>query len=302
MPDETQSSGTETQSLAGLSNQSTQSQQGNAASNGASVQTQSSQGGTTGQEQAGQKTQTQQAGQQQQQQTQSQNNQVARPSYVPEQFWDATAGKVKEADFNSHLTALQTRVAADDVRRNSLPTSPEAYKAELPADLKLPDGVTFKLDETNPALIETRKAALEMGLDQQQFSKLLGLHAGALAQQQTSFKAARDAEIAKLGPAAPARVDAVTTWLKAMDGSADKGDAKALTGMLWTARAVEAFENLIKRFSSQGAGSFTNASRDGEHTPAGKVSDEEFAKMPARERLDYARKFDQRQFTNGASR
>lgn len=214
---------------------------------------------------------------------------------MPEQFWDATTNKVKDDDFAAHITTLQTRVAADDVRRNSLPQAPEAYKGELPADFKMPDGITFKLDETNPAYVEARKMAHEMGLDQAQFSKLLSAHAGALAQEQVTFKAARDAEIAKLGAAGPARVDAVTQWLTAMDGSADKGDAKALASMMWTERSVVAFENLIKKFTNQGGARFNNSHRDGEQNLPGRKSAEEVAKMSPAQRLDYNRQFDQSQ-------
>jgi hypothetical protein len=78
---------------------------------------------------------------------------------------------------------------------------------------------------------------------------------------QAAINTARTAEIAKLGPTAPARVDAVINWLTGMDGSADKGDAKALAGMLVTARHVEAFERIINKVTSQGTASFSQSHR-----------------------------------------
>jgi hypothetical protein len=51
-----------------------------------------------------------------------------------------------------------------------------------------------------------------------------------------------------------------------MDGSADKGDAKALAGMLVTARHVEAFERIMNKVSSQGTASFSQSHRTAPET------------------------------------
>jgi hypothetical protein len=142
-----------------------------------------------------------------------------------------------------------------------LPQKPDDYKLDLPADFKPPEGIDYKLDTANPALANLRAVAHKHGISQDAVSELLGVYAGNEVGTQQAIATARAAEIAKLGTTAPARVDAVVNWLVGMDGSADKGDAKALAGMLVTARHVEAFERIMTRVSSQGAASFSQSHR-----------------------------------------
>lgn len=156
---------------------------------------------------------------------------------------------------------MSTRIAADDVRKNSLPKDADAYKVELPVDFKMPQGVDFKFDSADPILAQARAMAHAKGWSQQDFSEALGLFAAAKVGEQAQIDSARSAEVAKLGPNASTRVDSVVNWLSGMDSSADKGDAKALAGMLVTARQVEAFERIITRLTSQGAASFTQSHR-----------------------------------------
>jgi hypothetical protein len=58
---------------------------------------------------------------------------------------------------------------------------------------------------------------------------------------------------------------------------------------------VQAAEKLVAKFSSQGAASFSQAHRVPGET-GGKVSDEEYGRMSQAEKLDYSRRFDQKQF------
>lgn len=165
---------------------------------------------------------------------------------------------------------LKTFKAAEDVRKGALPQKPEDYKLELPADFKAPAGVDYKLDTTNPALAQLKAVAHKHGLTQDAVKELLAVYAGNEVGSQAAIATARAAEITKLGPTAPARVDAVTNWLAGMDTSPDKGDAKALAGMLVTARHVEAFERIITRLTTQGSASFSQAHRvapDGDKIP-----------------------------------
>jgi hypothetical protein len=156
---------------------------------------------------------------------------------------------------------LKTFKAADDVRRGSLPKDADAYKLELPADFKPPTGIDYKLDAANPALANLKAVAHKHGLTQDAVSELLGVYAGNEVGTQQAIATARAAEIAKLGATAPARIDGVVNWLTGMDTSTDKGDAKALAGMLVTARHVEAFERIITRLTTQGAASFSQSHR-----------------------------------------
>lgn len=189
---------------------------------------------------------------------------------------------------------MATRIAADDVRKGSLPQNPDAYKIDLPADFKPPAGVEFKFDAADPILKQAQAWAHGAGLTQEQFQQSLGLYAAAKAGEQAQIETARTAEIGKLGANASTRVDHVINWMKAMDSSANKADAAALAGMLVTARHVEAFERLITKYSTQGTAPFSQQHRD--NAPQGRVSDAEFDKMSPAARLDYTRQFDQSQF------
>jgi len=156
---------------------------------------------------------------------------------------------------------LKVFKAAEDVRKGSLPANADAYKIELPADFKPPAGVEFKFDMADPILAQARAQAHAMGASQADFSKMLGLFAAAKVGEQARIDTARAAEVAKLGPTASSRVDSVVNFLTGMDTTADKGDARALAGMLVTARHIEAFERLITRIGSQGVAGFSQQHR-----------------------------------------
>lgn len=189
-----------------------------------------------------------------------------RPEGIPDSYWDVTTNALKVdpvalANDLKERDELKTFKAAEDVKAASRPQKPDDYKLELPADFKPPAGVEYKLDTANPALGQLRAVAHKHGLTQDAVNELLGVYAGNEVGTQAAIATARSAEIAKLGTSAPARVDSVINWLTGMDSSADKGDAKALAGMLVTARHVEAFERIITRLTTQGAASFSQSHR-----------------------------------------
>lgn len=191
---------------------------------------------------------------------------ASRPEGIPDSYWDAEKNslKVDAAALAKDLRErdeLKTFKAAEDVKAASRPQKPDDYKLDLPADFKPPAGVEYKLDASNPALGQLRAVAHKHGLTQDAVSEILGVYAGNEVGTQAAIATARAAEIAKLGTTAPARVDNVINWLTGMDGSADKGDAKALAGMLVTARHVEAFERIINKLTTQGTASFSQQHR-----------------------------------------
>lgn len=151
----------------------------------------------------------------------------------------------------------------------------EAYKLELPKDFKLPQGVEFKFDDSDPVsgqvIKELRAFANARGIDQDGFSGLLSLHAAAKASEQAHLNAARDAEVAKLGAAGVSRVGTVETWLDA-SGYSD------LKPMIVSAKIVETFERLINRVTSQGASGPNTAHRE---RPEG-------GKIPGYEKMSFA--------------
>jgi hypothetical protein len=193
------------------------------------------------------------------------------------------------------LNEIIVRDAANQSKRLSLPEKADAYRVELPADFKAPEGVKYEFKADDPLLAQARNIAHELGIPQEGFSKLLGLYAGAQVASQQEVTTARNAEIAKLGATGPARVDAVATVFKGLLGDSD---GQLLASRMFTARDVEVMEKLVSRITSQGSASFKGTGREAPQ-PAGRVSDEQYRAMTPAQRLDYARSFDQKQFTNG---
>src|SRR6516164_9790986 len=139
---------------------------------------------------------------------------AARPDWLPQTFADPTA-------FRASYDELAAFKASQDVRRSTLPPSPNDYKAELPADFKIPDGIKYEFNNADPLLAQAQAVAHEAGLSQDQFSKLLAIYAGGQVASQQQIATARNAEVAKLGAAGPARIDALTTFFRAYLGDAD---------------------------------------------------------------------------------
>jgi hypothetical protein len=165
--------------------------------------------------------------------------------------------KVKIGRFElseQEIAEMATRIAADDVRKGSLPATPDAYKVELPADFTPPAGVEFKLDTSNPALGQLKAVAHKHGMTQEAVNELIGVYAGNEVGTEARIRAAASAEVAKLGPAGSSRVDAVTRFL---DGS----DMGVLKSTLVTAAQIEAWERFISKQTSQGGASFTQSHR-----------------------------------------
>lgn len=184
-----------------------------------------------------------------------------RPDWLPDTFFDPKSGP-KVDDIKRAFTErdeLRAFKAADDSRKLTLPQKPEDFKLELPKDFKAPEGVEIKFDEKDPLLAQARQTALELGVDQTGFSRLLALHAGALAGTEQQFKAAQDAELTKLGAAGPARITAVNTFLDA------KGYG-ALKPMMVSAEIVQALEKLMADTRSQGGAGFSQQHRDTQET------------------------------------
>jgi hypothetical protein len=208
-------------------------------------------------------------------------------------------GKLKIGDFElspSDVQGLLERASLEKSRAANLPTGPENYSLDLPSDLVLPEGTSWQWDTDNPVNAATldaaRRFAHENGIDQAGFSKLLGIYANGQLAEQAHFNRARQQQIEALGPAAPARVDAVTTFLESQLGSQL---SRALTGVMFTADSVRAVERLMRNYVSQGVGGNPAGARDGAHgrEPA-RLSDEAYAKLSYFEKQQYAAQFPQR--------
>lgn len=170
-------------------------------------------------------------------------------------------------------------------RKASVPP-PDKYELKFDKDFKLPEGVDYQLNANDPVMPEVRKFANEIGLNQDQFSKMMGLYAASQVGEQQMIKAAGAAELGKLGVNANTRVDAVKQFLGAKLGEELSG---ALVKNLFTAKQVQAFENLMHQFSTQGGGSYSGAHR--EVNQPERLSNEAYGKLTYSEKKEYASKF-----------
>lgn len=175
--------------------------------------------------------------------------------------------KTFKPEFGQQVKDAFAFKAEQDVRKATLPKAPENYELKMPATFKPPEGQTFELDQSNPVLAQARQLAHARGMDQDTFSDFLGLVASDKIAEATKINNARNAELGKLGSAAPQRIDAVKTWAHAKLGP-DLGGA--IEQMLVSSKHVEAFEGIINQFSRQGGTQFSQAHREGE-PPSGEI-------------------------------
>jgi hypothetical protein len=156
------------------------------------------------------------------------------------------------------LASMLDRQSQDDLKKLTLPSEPEAYKAELPADLQLPGGVEYKFDQSNPSLVAARNWAHAKGLSQDEFSQVLGIYASHEAQQNAVLAERSRQEVAKAGVNAPQRVDAVSRFITAEMGEADAAPIRAT---IVTDAHLRFYEKMMNKISSQGAASFSQSHR-----------------------------------------
>ena len=222
-----------------------------------------------------------------------QRRQSSEQPAEPPKAADQKAAKIALGE-GVELTAEEARdlVARDAAARSKAlqrPQTAEAYKAELPADFKPPDGLNFQFIQNDPLLAQARAIAHAECLSQEGFSRLLAVYAGSQILSEQTVNTARNAEIAKLGAAGPSRFASIETFLKAQLGEAAGAQ---IASRIFVASDVEAFEKLVAKFTSQGGASFNGTGREPPKAP-GRASNEEIAAMSPAQRLDYSRQFDQ---------
>jgi hypothetical protein len=104
------------------------------------------------------------------------------------------------------------------------PTSP--YEAVLPEAFQpqTPAGMTISIDAASPRFQAAAAMATELGLDQQQFSRLLQFDVEMRLAEHTALQAELAAERKTLGDKGDQRLSAVAAWAK---GLKDKGEITA---------------------------------------------------------------------------
>jgi hypothetical protein len=78
---------------------------------------------------------------------------------------------------------VATRHSTEAGRAKTIPAGADHYKVELPADFKVPDGLTFKLDDKDPMVAFGREFAASQKLTQTEFASLIGKYAAVQMQQ-----------------------------------------------------------------------------------------------------------------------
>ena len=201
-------------------------------------------------------------------QRQDQANAAAKPeaaadaeASVDPQAPAADGAKIKVGKFEvseEQIASMMDRQAQEDLKKATLPSAPEAYKAELAADLKLPGGIEYKFNDADPSMVAARNWAHAKGLSQGEFSEVLGIYASHVAGEQAALAARSAAELAKVGVNAPQRVDAVGKFITAEMGEAD---AKQIRALIVTDSMLRYHEKIMQKLSSQGAASFSQQHR-----------------------------------------
>jgi hypothetical protein len=187
----------------------------------------------------------------------------APPSADQQQAPPADGTKFKVGKFEvseGDLGAMMERQALDDLKKATIPPTPDAYKLALPENLTLPGGVKFQFDEAgNKATFDAAKAwAHNRGMSQSEFSEMMGLYASHTANTEAMLAERSRQEIAKVGINGPQRVDAVGKWITGMVGEAD---AKPIRATIVTDAHVRFYETIMNKLTSQGGASFSQSHR-----------------------------------------
>jgi hypothetical protein len=185
----------------------------------------------------------------------------APPAADQQQPPAAQGEKVKIGKYEvseAELASMMDRQAQEDLKRATLPSAPDAYKAELPIDLKLPGGIEYKFNDADPSMVAARNWAHGKGLSQGEFSEVLGIYASHVAGEQAALAARASAEVAKAGVNAPQRVDAVTKWIT---GEMGEADAAPIRATIVTDAHLRFYEKIMNKISSQGTASFSQSHR-----------------------------------------
>jgi hypothetical protein len=174
-----------------------------------------------------------------------------------------TGEKIKIGKYEvseAELGTMMDRQAQDDLRKATIPPTPDAYKLEISPDAKLPGDAKFQFDANDPGLIAAKNWAHSKGLDQGSFSEMLTLYASHVTGQEAALTERSRAEIEKAGVNAPQRVDAVGRWITAEVGEVD---AKPIRATIVTDAHLRFYERLMNKIASQGAASFSQQHRVG---------------------------------------
>jgi hypothetical protein len=169
----------------------------------------------------------------------------------------------------TELRDLLQHKASEDSRRATLPSDPSGYELKLPDNFVTPAGIEFSFNEDDPRARLAREFALEAGLSQEQFQKLIAIDAARQVEEIAAFNRMVNAEVKKLGATGTQRVTAIQNFLR---GSLGDELARPFVETLVSERMVKGWETIIDRITHQGAGSFSHAGRDAPESSNGRIA------------------------------
>lgn len=170
----------------------------------------------------------------------------ARPDFLPETYWDPQGGIKPE--FGPHYTEVAAFHKTETEKQAALKArKPDDIKLELklPDTVKVPEGMSIKIDDKDPRIPVIRQLALDHGLDQEVVNKLVALDAQQKIEAHNAEVARVVAEDAKLGANGKTRKDAISSWIGTLGMTADEAAELRLTGT--TAAGVIALEKVMAK-------------------------------------------------------
>jgi hypothetical protein len=190
------------------------------------------------------------------------------------------------------IRQLMTEAGAREARKTTMPVTAADYRLDLPAEMPEGTKFTWSIDHPvlGPIIGQAKEFAFANNIEQNGFQKMMNLYVAAQVQEAQTISKAQAAEVAKLGPMAAHRVDAVTTFVRGMVG--DDKLAQAITRQLFTADQITGFERLIRRVTNGGAASFRQDGREPHNPntgPLSSMSEAEYASLSAAEKYSIAK-------------
>lgn len=205
---------------------------------------------------------------------------TTRPEYIPDTFWDPTTNTVKAQEFSTHYSDLAAVKAANDARIAALPKDAAGYAIAPPKDFKVPDG--WAIDEKHPLAAPVRAIAHKHQLSQEAVSDLVQAQGEAQMAEDKAQNDKRAAETAKMGPNVTARVTAIKTFLGGLlspQAATDLlGDDNNYGLVVYSAKALDYFEELQRKFSSQGGANYSSGGRETPASPPQTIKDRWYRK------------------------
>lgn len=196
---------------------------------------------------------------------------VTRPDFIPEKFWDAETKSPRVEDLAKSYANLESKIGAqkdsyfkefEEGRLSQRPESADAYQVNIDAKaVGLPEGTEAKIDTKDPLYQWWRETAYANGYTQEQFDAGINQY----LKQEFASLPNMDKERETLGEAAQDRISRVELWARKNAGDELFDRVKFKLG---NADAVEFMEAIMKRTAG------IDMSGDGQQQQAGLSKDE----------------------------